>query len=109
MDLATEILIHGAWLGSLLFVARYSRVRWRDSPEGINVMAFMLVIAAVLSLAVLAIWWPDMPGRPTLRVLSWAGIFGVVWHRNYVFDRRHRSLRDNRSGRRETDQHGSTT
>jgi hypothetical protein len=46
-------------------------------------MAFMLVITAVLSLAVLAIWWPDMPGRPTLRVLSWAAIFGVVWHRNY--------------------------
>lgn len=109
MDLATKALIVGSWLGALLFVVRYARVRWRATPAGVNVMAFMAVIALVLSLAVLAIWWPDMPGRPWLRLVSWAGIAAVIWHRNWVFgyEQRQGRLRDNRSTTEDTGQHGT--
>lgn len=111
MDLVTDLLIIGSWLGALVFVAQYTRVNWRATPAGINVMAFMAVIAAVLTLAVIGLAWPDMPGRPTLRLLSWAAIFTVIWHRIWTFRREQRAgrarVRDNHSASGETEQHGT--
>jgi|SRR5881394_1134328 len=111
MALMTKLLVHLAWLGDILFIARYSRVRWRATPAGVNVMAFMVVMAAATSLAVLAIWWPRMPGWPTLGLLIWAGIALVIWHRVWVFERGQRegrrASRDNHSARVETGEHGN--
>lgn len=111
MDLATDLLIVGSWLGALWFVVRYGRVRWRASDAGRNVMAFMAVIAVVLTLAVVAIAWPEMPGRPYLRLASWAAIFLVIWDRVRVFELGQRDgrrpVRDNRSATGETAEHGT--
>lgn len=111
MDLVTDLLIIGSWIGALVFVAQYAMVNWRATPAGVNVMAFMAVIAAVLSLAVIGLAWPDMPGRPTLRLLSWASIFAVIWHRIWTFRKEQRAgrarVRDNHSDTREDGSHGT--
>jgi hypothetical protein len=112
MDLATDLLVVGSWIGALWFVIRYARVHWRASDAGRNAMAFMVVIALVLTLAVISIFWPGMPGRPFLRLASWGLIFLVIWDRVRVFelgqrDGRRAGLRDNRSATEDTSAHGT--
>ena len=111
MITATKVMVHLAWLGDLWFILRYSRVRWRATPAGVNAMATMLVLGAVMSLAVLAIWWPRMPGGAILGLVSWAAIAAVVWHRVYVFEQGQRdgrrALRDNRSATEDSEAHGT--
>jgi small-conductance mechanosensitive channel len=106
VELATDLLIIGSWLGAVWFVLRYRRVQWRRYPAGRNVMAFMGVIAVVLTLAVLAIFWPDAVWRPYARVVSWTAIAWVIWHRVLVFERGQAEARrgDNRSAAVDTEQ-----
>lgn len=108
MDLITNILVIGSWAGALWFVVRYARVAWRASSAGKNAMAFMAVIATVLTLAVVSIFWPEADWRPYARLGSWVAIFVVIWHRVWVFEggqaAGRRRVRDNPSAAEHTDQ-----
>lgn len=93
MELATDLLILGTWLGAMIFVGRYTLTRWYRTDAGRNVMAMMLVVLIATSLAVLAVFQPDASWRPLARLICWALIFAVVAWRVVILFRSQRAAR----------------
>ena len=78
-------------LGAWFFVVSYAwttRGAWRDSPVGLNVMAFTAVVAVVSTLAVIAVFWgTDWPGRNVVRGLAWGLVGACIWWRVVILYR----------------------
>ena len=107
MELATDLLILGTWLGAMIFVGRYALTRWYRTDAGQNVMAFMLVVLIATSLAVVAIFQEDAAWRPLARLICWALIFSVVAWRVVILFATQRAARRTVGGRVQNDIHGT--
>lgn len=72
-------------LGALVFVVAYSwrtRGAWKDSAVGMNVMAFMVSVLIVATLATIGVFWgTDWPNRNVVRTLAWGLIAACIWWR----------------------------
>lgn len=72
-------------LGALAFVIAYairSHGAWRGNGVGQNIMAFMVVVLIVSSLAVVSIFFGrDWPARELVRGTAWGAVAFVVWWR----------------------------
>jgi hypothetical protein len=82
-------------VGGLMFLLRYVRTDWRNHPWGRHVMAFMVCLEILFTLALSRRVFGDWPGLPeTGFVASWA-FAGIVWWRYRLQVRgEHRARRD---------------
>lgn len=80
MTTVISIAIAVALVAELVFLLGYLRVPWYRSAEGRMVMATDLVVIAVLCLAFIGAFYPDLPGRQAIRFFTWSAIASVfVW------------------------------
>lgn len=90
-SLWTDAAIIITALGALVFVVSYAwktRGAWRDSPVGLNVMAFMSSVLVVSTLAVAGvIWGTDWPYRNVIRTAAWGLIAACIWWRVVILFR----------------------
>jgi hypothetical protein len=84
MRLVTNVLIFAAWFSALVFVARYSRVKWFKTPMGIHMMVFGMVLLLLFSLASSTAIWGEWANRDVARLVSFALINVVMWWRNVL-------------------------
>lgn len=70
MKLIGDLLVSAAALGGVLFVVTYATLApWWRSWAGRSLMSLGFAIAAACSVVTIALWWPDFPWRPWLRVV----------------------------------------
>lgn len=77
-----------AFLAELAFMARFVRIPWWRTPEGRMTMANEGVIFSVLCLALIASFYPALPGRDTFRFFVWSAIAAVFSWKTWLFYRR---------------------
>ena len=70
-----------ALLGALTFVTRYSRTSWGRTQMGRHLMAFMVITAALLSVAVYIAWFGLFGAWPFLRLFLYTLYAVVIWQR----------------------------
>lgn len=79
VDLIVRVLVLYDAVPLLLFVLIYQfRVRWWRTSIGRLLMTFLGSLEAILLLTVLSLFWPDMPGRPYIRIGVWT-LIGIVF------------------------------
>jgi hypothetical protein len=85
IDEIVKIEVVIAAVPGLLFVLLYQlRYPWYKSSMGRHVMAFMSALEFILLLAALNVAWPEMPGKPYLRMIVWAIIIFIFSWRTAV-------------------------
>jgi heme/copper-type cytochrome/quinol oxidase subunit 3 len=84
MKLATDVLIFAAWFAALVFVARYARVKWFQTPMGIHMMTFGVVLLLLFSLASSTAIWGEWTNRDVTRLVAYLLINVVMWWRNVL-------------------------
>ena len=104
MTLVINILVTTACLASALFVLRYFRVKWRNSPEGRITMSLFGSLLLVFVLAAVGTWTSNnYPGRTAARFVAYSGTNVLLWYAYYLL------VTDQRRGRRgKGDTDGST-
>jgi hypothetical protein len=60
------------------------RWKWWKSAIGRHFMVFMSGLEMIMLLAVFNLFWPQMPGKPYIRIIVWAVIFILFTWRAYV-------------------------
>lgn len=94
-----EIIV--ASVPGLLFVILYQiRVKWWRTAIGRMLMSFIGSLECILLLTVLSVFWPDMPGRPYLRVVVWAIIIASFTYMLVAFLRTQQMLDEFEKSRR---------
>lgn len=68
-------------VGGLAFLARYARTDWRAHPWGRHVMAFMLCLELLFTLALSRRVFGDWPGLLEISVVASWVFAGIVWWR----------------------------
>jgi hypothetical protein len=84
-QMLSSLAIIATALGALVFVTSYAwltRGNWKHSLMGLHVMAFMIVILTVSSLAVATLFFgTEWPYRDYIRAGAWGMVAGVIWWR----------------------------
>lgn len=81
LPVATFAAYAVAEVGGLLFILRYMRTDWRQHPWGRHVMAFMVCLESLFTLALSRRVLGDWPGlEEALFLASWT-FAGIVWWR----------------------------
>lgn len=80
MKFLGDVLVSLAALGGILFVTTYGTMApWWRSWAGRSLMSLGFAIATACSLVTLALWWPEMPWRPWLRIVLYGLAAGATW------------------------------
>jgi len=88
LDEATLTTYGISWVAGLAFIARYARTDWRAHPWGRHVMAFMVCLELLFTLALSRRVFGQWPGLPEAGFLVSATFAGVmVWR--YVLQEQH--------------------
>ena len=64
-------VIASSILGAAFVVVYHLRTRWWKSAIGRHMMSFMAGLTAIIALALISNFYPEMPGRALLRILCW--------------------------------------
>lgn len=68
------------WLACLLFVVFYAtRSSWRVHLVGRSLMYQSVALLLTLSVVIIGLWWPDMPGRVAIRLVCYGGLVFTTW------------------------------
>lgn len=68
-------------VGGLAFLSRYVRTDWRNHPWGRHVMAFMVCLEVLFTLAVSRRLFGDWPGLAETAFVASGTFAGIVWWR----------------------------
>ncbi len=93
------IAVAVAFIAQLAFIARFLRIPWFRTPEGRMTMANEGVLVAVLALAMIGNFIPDLPGRELIRFFTWSAIAAVFCWKTTLLYRRQAEGRRNRQNR----------
>jgi len=85
-------------VGGLAFLLRYVRTDWNSHPWGRHVMAFMLCLEALFTLALSRRIFGDWPGLEEALFLGSCTFAGIVWWRYRLQALGDRRARDAQSG-----------
>lgn len=78
----TLTVIRGvALLLCLLFIYKYSRVRWERSPEGVNTMFVTVALAMIATLALVRGLVPFQSIEVACSFAAWLGVGALMVHR----------------------------
>lgn len=103
MSIAIAVGIVVTFLAELLFVARFIFLPWWETAEGRMIMAKDVVLLAVLGLAVLGAFWPDVTWRTDVRATVWLLVPIVfVWKTALFYVRQAQGRRARKDTRHET-------
>lgn len=86
-----NVLIHWAAIVGVASVVVHARVPWQTSPMGRHLMYYMSIIAAVLVLSCIRVWFGDSWWFSTLRLLVFVGVPLVMTQRLVLQVRAQRS------------------
>jgi len=73
-----------AEVGGLVFIARYARTEWRTHPWGRHVMAFMVCLEVLFTLALSRRIFGAWPGLAEVGFLASATFAAIVWWRAWL-------------------------
>lgn len=88
INIIANIVVIAGWLPSLLYVVLYFlRSKWRATMVGRALMYQSVAFFLVMTVVLIGIWFPDMPGRATIRLVSYLIMVGTVWRMLVVLRR----------------------
>lgn len=73
-----------AEVGGLAFIWRYARTDWRSHPWGRHVMAFMVCLEVLFTLALSRRIFGQWPGLPEVGFLASATFAAIIWWRFFL-------------------------
>jgi hypothetical protein len=98
IDTLASLALLASAVGCVVFVLLYHVMtdgNWRRTPLGQNVMAFMAVCAALLTVAVARVFFDVLPDHlDVLRLCSYCLVAVVVWWRIFILIRAQRTGRN---------------
>lgn len=80
LNIIANFIVLIGWLPALLFVVFYGmRSKWRATLAGRTLMYQSFGFWLVMTVVLIGIWFPDMPGRSLIRLLAYGFLVITMW------------------------------
>lgn len=79
------VLIIASFFGAAVFLALYVKVsNWKATPLGRHTFWLSAGLTALTGLAVVSVFFHNIPGRTYIRLGSWAFLTFILWQRVWL-------------------------
>lgn len=88
------LLLSLSAIPAIISVILHAQTPWRETAVGRNLMAYAVVLATLITMAIIALWW-NPPWFGWLRVVVYFGFFVVLcWRAVLQWRARHLNLEE---------------